>query len=113
MDVLDRRNAHQYSSFDFCSKSGFFATIGLLLIYASIRVDLPIMGKILLLAIAVWLVFVILKRYRNSMQQPRRGSAEDMVRCAACGVHLPKSDSVSKNDLYYCSVAHLEQHHER
>ena len=85
----------------------------MLLIYASIRVDLPIMGKILLLAIAVWLVFVILKRYRASIKRPPRAAAEDMVRCAACGLHLPKGDSVSKNNLYYCSVAHLEQNHER
>ena len=71
------------------------------------------MGKILLLAIAIWLVFVILKRYRASMQQPRARTSEDMVQCAACGLHLPKSDSLTKDGLYYCSIAHLEQRHER
>ena len=70
------------------------------------------MGKILLLAIAIWLVFIILKRYRASMRQSRGRTTEDMVQCAVCGLHLPKSDSLTQNGLHYCSAAHLEQRHE-
>ncbi|MGN6083075.1 PP0621 family protein [Trinickia sp.] len=44
--------------------------------------------------------------------QPRepRQLAEPMVRCAACGVHSPKSDSVRAGDQYFCSVEHAQRH---
>lgn len=68
------------------------------------------MGKLLLIAIAIWLIIVILKRYRASMQRPSAPpQAEDMVQCDTCGLHLPKGDSLFRNDKYYCSNAHLEQ----
>ena len=71
------------------------------------------MGKIILLAIAVWLVFLILKRYRASMHKPEHGRpAEDMVQCADCGVHVPRQDCITQNGRHYCSVAHLERHHD-
>lgn len=69
------------------------------------------MGKLLLLAVAIWLIIVILKRYRNSLHRhPDPDRAQDMVQCATCGLHLPKNDSLFRNNNYYCSRAHLEQH---
>ncbi|HEX5539325.1 MAG TPA: PP0621 family protein [Methylophilaceae bacterium] len=66
------------------------------------------MGKILLIAIIVWLILVILKHYRASLQQTTTPpNIEDMVQCATCGLHLPKSDSLAKNNRYYCCNAHL------
>jgi len=69
------------------------------------------MLKILLLAVAVWLLLSIVKRYRNSLEQPSKPAAlsEDMVQCAACNVHLPKSDSIVVNNQHYCSEAHSKQ----
>jgi uncharacterized protein len=40
----------------------------------------------------------------------QRQLAEPMVRCAACGVHSPKSDSVRSGDQYFCSVEHAQRH---
>lgn len=73
------------------------------------------MGKILLIAIIVWLILVILKHYRASLQQaPTPPKIEDMVQCATCGLHLPKNDSLAKNNRYYCCSAHISQsQHER
>lgn len=35
------------------------------------------------------------------------GKPQDMVRCATCGVHLPRSEAVSgSNGLQYCSQEH-------
>ncbi len=31
-----------------------------------------------------------------------------MVVCAHCGVHLPKSDSISGNGSFYCSEVHRQ-----
>jgi uncharacterized protein len=34
--------------------------------------------------------------------------AEDMVRCAHCGVHLPAGESVRAGDAHFCCVAHRD-----
>lgn len=66
------------------------------------------LGKILLLALAVWLVLVLLRQYRRSMETPRatRPETEDMVSCVVCGLHLPKSESILKKGAYYCCEEH-------
>ncbi len=64
--------------------------------------------KILLLGIAIWLVLSLLKQYRRSVDAPpKTASEETMVRCAACAVHLPKSESLEQDGQYYCCEAHL------
>lgn len=69
------------------------------------------MGKILLLAIALWLLITVLKRYRSNMDKSAdsSGKPEDMVQCAYCGVHLPKSDSLFIKNQYYCCEAHSQK----
>jgi len=74
------------------------------------------MGKILLLALAIWLIITVLKRYGRSVEPPQKpesaaGNAaesmsENMVQCAHCGVHLPKSDSLLIEGQYFCCEAH-------
>ncbi|MFM0072889.1 PP0621 family protein [Paraburkholderia sediminicola] len=36
--------------------------------------------------------------------------AEPMIRCAECGVHAPKSDSVVMAGQPFCSAAHAQRH---
>ncbi|CAE6752898.1 hypothetical protein R69927_02595 [Paraburkholderia domus] len=36
--------------------------------------------------------------------------AEPMIRCAECGVHAPKSDSVVVGGQPFCSAAHAQRH---
>ncbi|MCY1281774.1 hypothetical protein D9M68_488520 [compost metagenome] len=38
-------------------------------------------------------------------------SAEPMVRCAQCGVHVPRTQALQHEQRWYCSRAHLEQDH--
>lgn len=42
-----------------------------------------------------------------SRAEPLAGG-ELMVRCANCGLYLPKSESVTAGPHHYCSVAHRE-----
>ncbi|ASL44518.1 hypothetical protein bAD24_I13630 [Burkholderia sp. AD24] len=42
--------------------------------------------------------------------QPRPQLAEPMIRCAECGVHAPKSDSVVVAGQPFCSAAHAQRH---
>lgn len=58
---------------------------------------------------AIWL-WRRLKTPSTPRQQPRReDEGQPMVRCAHCGVHLPRSHALTQDDRWYCSQAHLEQ----
>lgn len=71
------------------------------------------MVKLLLLAIIVWLLYLILKRYtgslRNSSADQNTPDASLMVQCRHCGLHVPKSDSIMTGDDYYCCEEHRRQ----
>lgn len=69
------------------------------------------MLKLLLLALAVWLLVLLLRAYRRSLGAPSAAAPqqEDMVRCEACGVYLPRSASILRHGRHYC----CEQHSER
>ena len=45
---------------------------------------------------------------RSSNGQPQL--AEPMIRCAECGVHAPRSDSVSVAGQTFCCAAHAQRH---
>lgn len=74
------------------------------------------MGKFLLLVALGAIVYFLLRNYKRaiSRQQGDEGAAapaaraagEDMVRCAHCGVHLPRSDSYLSDGKLYCSDEH-------
>ncbi|KAE9641116.1 PP0621 family protein [Pseudomonas sp. PB106] len=60
-------------------------------------------------AIWLWRKF---KAPAASSQSNRSSSEQDaapMVRCAHCGVHLPRDRALSVQQQWYCSQAHLEQ----
>jgi len=66
--------------------------------------------KLLLLALAIWLL--LLRQYRRSVDEApgaQPEAPEDMVCCAFCGVHLPKSESIFKQGAYYCCEEHSNQ----
>lgn len=79
---------------------------------------------LLLLAIAV-LVYLLVRAFRKNSSQKNSSqknssaenpgqdqvSAEDMVRCAQCGLHLPKGESVQAQGHFFCSVEHRDAYH--
>jgi len=70
-------------------------------------------GKYLFLLGVVLLVgWWIAKRYRRRVdtRDAAPGVGEDMVRCAQCGVHLPRSESLVTRGRHYCSAEHQRQH---
>lgn len=68
------------------------------------------MAKILLVILGLLLAYWILKSYRKRVDKreppPPAAGAEDMVRCAQCGVHLPRSESITARGKFYCSAEH-------
>jgi len=42
--------------------------------------------------------------------RPENRGGEDMVRCAHCGVHLPRSEGILNRGEVFCSREHLLAH---
>jgi uncharacterized protein len=69
---------------------------------------------LLVLMLLVWLLFGSARRrglgaWRDRAAAPGPGpTAEDMVACAHCGVHLPASLALRADGRSYCSDAHRE-----
>ena len=61
----------------------------------------------MLIAIAV-VVYLLIKSYRKNVPQQDNPVAEDMVRCAHCGVHLPKSESILAGGNFFCCAEHRD-----
>jgi len=71
------------------------------------------LAKIILLALGLLAVYWILKSYRRRVDRadakPAAGG-EDMVRCAHCGVHLPRSESITTQGSFFCTADHQRAH---
>lgn len=67
------------------------------------------MGKLLLLILFAVLAYMYLTRPRRPSPPTHAAapkSAEPMVRCARCGVHVPLGESVAVGEKRYCSEEH-------
>lgn len=73
------------------------------------------MAKFLLLLALGIVVYLIVSRMRRDGErsqarhevQASSSKPEDMVRCAVCGVHLPRSEGFASRGKFYCSDEHL------
>jgi uncharacterized protein len=70
------------------------------------------MSRLFFLIAIVLAIYLLIRRFgKNAAQQDKPAAppaAEDMVRCAQCGVHLPKSESFLEAGNFFCSVAHRD-----
>jgi len=74
------------------------------------------MSRLLVIVVIFIAIYLLLKYYRKQMPKknvlgedgsPHR---ENMVRCAHCGVHLPKGESLMVDQKHYCSEVHRRAH---
>jgi uncharacterized protein len=94
----------EYIRFEFIPTAGILVTIERKLHARAIP-----LGKILLLALAIWLLLTILKNYRRNLDAPppaARGG--NMVRCERCAIYVPESESILKDGKRYCCEAHAD-----
>lgn len=67
------------------------------------------MAKLILLILVGLAVYLVLKNYKRRVNhnggKASRGD-ETMVRCAECGVHHPRSESLLAAGKFYCSAEH-------
>lgn len=66
------------------------------------------MSRLLLLIATAAVVYLLIKSYRKDVPRQDRAIAEDMVRCAHCGVHLPKGESVQEDGHFFCGAEHRD-----
>lgn len=96
----------------------YFVSDQVLATIVSTQYNSSLMAKLILIAIAIWLIITVLKRYRKGLDQHGESSAakhqssESMVQCAHCGIHLPQSESIQSHDQYFCSQAHVHAPHD-
>jgi len=72
------------------------------------------LAKIILLALGLLAVYWILRSYRRRVDRgaakPPAAGGEDMVQCAHCGVHLPRSESITTQGDFFCTAEHQRTH---
>jgi uncharacterized protein len=71
------------------------------------------MGKYLLLIVGAVVVYFLVRnnwRRRIRAQSDGKKPAEDMVRCVACGIHLPRNESLVVRNRYFCCAEHQRRH---
>ncbi|MCA1977664.1 MAG: hypothetical protein LDL19_00355 [Thiobacillus sp.] len=68
------------------------------------------MLKILLLIAIGFVVLAVIKSYQRSLQKPRAREAEpeNMVKCAHCGVNLPRSEAIYSGGEFFCTPEHKQ-----
>ncbi|HZN24827.1 MAG TPA: PP0621 family protein [Burkholderiales bacterium] len=72
--------------------------------------------KYFILVLVIVLVYWFFKAHKRKVRGPSRrssggtGASEDMVRCAQCGVHLPRSESLMAGKMFFCTPEHRRLH---
>jgi len=68
--------------------------------------------RLLLIALAIGILAVVIRRLlapKHPQGEQHPASYSPMVRCAHCGVNLPRDHAVrSKDGHYYCSIEHRD-----
>ncbi len=67
--------------------------------------------RIAIIAIVIWLLIRMVRGYRNRIRNSpsRKGDSIDtMVRCARCGLHVPKREAFRRGDRFYCCRRHAD-----
>jgi uncharacterized protein len=69
------------------------------------------LGKLLFLIGLGLVIYLLFKNYQRSLNRPdsrpaaQRGP-EDMVKCAHCGVNLPRSEAIFSQGEFFCTPEH-------
>ncbi|MEW6132863.1 MAG: PP0621 family protein [Pseudomonadota bacterium] len=69
------------------------------------------MGKLLVLVVLGVVAYLLFKNYQRRLRRPEgappgeRGP-EDMVKCAHCGVNLPRSEAIFSRGEFFCTPEH-------
>jgi len=68
------------------------------------------MSRLIFLFAIVAVVYLLFRSYRKNVSGQDKTVTQDMVRCAHCGVHIPKGESVRAEGKDFCSAEHRDAH---
>lgn len=66
------------------------------------------MSRLIFLIAIVAVVYLIIRSFRKDVPRQDKPVVDDMVRCAQCGVHLPKGESVQADGKFFCCNEHRD-----
>ena len=66
------------------------------------------MSRLLFLIAIAIVVYLLIRSYRKNTPRQDKPVVENMVRCAHCGLHLPRDESVQADGQYFCSSEHRD-----
>jgi uncharacterized protein len=66
------------------------------------------MSRLLMLFAIAAGVYWLLRSYGKDVSPQDNPVVEDKVRCAHCGVHIPKSESILAGGNYFCGAEHRD-----
>jgi len=68
--------------------------------------------KYLLLIVIGFAVWAVMRAYQRSLNKPpettHEKTVEDMVKCAHCGVNLPRSEAIFSGGEFFCTPEHKQ-----
>jgi uncharacterized protein len=68
--------------------------------------------KILLLLVVGFAVWAVIRNYQRSLDKPPASAGEkaveDMVKCAHCGVNMPRSEAIYSGGDFFCTPEHKQ-----
>ena len=69
------------------------------------------LGKILVLIGLGLVIYLLFKNYQRSLNRPNNTAPtergpEDMVKCAHCGVNMPRSEAIFSQGEFFCTPEH-------
>jgi uncharacterized protein len=62
--------------------------------------------RIILILVALWLVLGFVRQALERRRSRHGTATTEMVRCAHCGVHLPRDETIEHGGEIYCSEEH-------
>jgi uncharacterized protein len=66
------------------------------------------MSRLLMLVAIGAAVYWLLRSYAKDASRQDHPVVEDMVRCAHCGMHIPRSEGILAGENYFCSASHRD-----
>jgi len=66
---------------------------------------------LLLAVLAVAWIFCLRRKRRAAPSAQTYSPAENMVRCAHCGLHVPQGQALHHTNRHYCCAAHRDLSH--
>lgn len=71
------------------------------------------MGQLLRIALLLFGLWIILRLIKHALAKRRSGSPTplppaDMLRCAYCGVFVPRTEAITARTRVYCSSDHAD-----